>query len=88
MHAELPENLAQPWPKDPALAGYVRERIEQAFSGLPPKLRTAAVLALIEEKPYEEIAEELGISSGAVKSRIFRAVRLLRKKLKRLGVTP
>ena len=88
MHTALPENLAQPWPKDPALAKEVRERIEQAFSRLPPKLRTAAVLALIEEKPYEEIAEELGISIGAVKSRIFRAVRLLRKKLKRLGVTP
>jgi RNA polymerase sigma-70 factor (ECF subfamily) len=66
----------------------VRERIEQAFSGLPPKLRIAAVLALVEEKSYEEIAEELGISIGAVKSRIFRAVRLLRKKLERLGVTP
>jgi len=87
-HTTLPENLAQPWPKDPALAKEVRERIEQAFSGLPPKLRTAAVLALIEEKSYEEIAAELGISVGAVKSRIFRAVRLLRKRLERLGVTP
>jgi RNA polymerase sigma-70 factor, ECF subfamily len=87
-HISLPENLAQPWPKNPALAREARERIEQAFSALPPKLRTAAVLALIEEKSYEEIAEELGLSIGAVKSRIFRAVRLLRKKLERLGVTP
>src|SRR2546428_1331224 len=62
LHTSLPENLAQPWPKDPALGREVRERIEQAFSGLPPKLRiAAAVLALIEEKPYEEIAQELGI---------------------------
>src|SRR5438093_5755750 len=49
-HTSLPENLAQPWPRDPALARYVRERIEQAFSALPQKLRTAAVLALIEEE--------------------------------------
>jgi len=38
-----------------------------------------ATLALIEEQPYKEIAEALGISVGAVKVRVFRALRLLRK---------
>ncbi len=47
-----------------------------------------ATLALIEEKPYEEIAEALGTSVGTVKSRVFRAVRMLRTKLKRMGVEP
>jgi len=47
-----------------------------------------ATLALIEETPYPLIAEALGISVEAVKTREFRAVRLLRKKLKRLGVEP
>lgn len=42
----------------------------------------------IAEEPYEQIAEALGISVGAVKSRVFRAVRLLRSKLQRLGVEP
>ena len=50
------------------------------------KLRAAATLALVEEEPYEEIANALGISVGAVKSRVFRAVRLLQTKLKGLGV--
>jgi RNA polymerase sigma-70 factor, ECF subfamily len=66
----------------------VREAIVRAFGALPPKLRAAATLALIEEEPYDEIASALGISAGAVKSRVFRAVRLLRKKLERMGITP
>jgi DNA-directed RNA polymerase specialized sigma24 family protein len=35
----------------------------------------------VEERPHSEIAEALNISTAAVKSRLFRAVRLLRKKL-------
>jgi RNA polymerase sigma-70 factor (ECF subfamily) len=53
---------------------------------LPAKLRVAAVLALVEERPYQEIADALGISVGAVKLRVFRAVRNLRKQLKQMGV--
>jgi RNA polymerase sigma-70 factor (ECF subfamily) len=66
---------------DPAVEGESREAIERAFRELPPKLRAAATLALIEEQPYNEIAEGLGISVNGVKSRVFRAVRILRKKL-------
>jgi DNA-directed RNA polymerase specialized sigma24 family protein len=46
------------------------------------------VLALIEERPYKEIAEALGISVGAVKLRVFRALRFLRKELKEHGIEP
>jgi RNA polymerase sigma-70 factor (ECF subfamily) len=66
----------------------LRDRIEQAFGQLPVKLQVVARLALIEEQPYPEIAGALGISVGAVKSRVFRAVRLMRKKLKRMGIEP
>jgi len=66
----------------------VREAIIRAFGTLPPKLRAAATLALIEQEPYNEIASALDISVGAVKSRVFRAVHLLRKKLERMGITP
>lgn len=69
---------------DPA----VREAIRRAFVSLPAKLQVTAVLALIEEEPYDVIAEAQGISVGAVKSRVFRAVRLLRKKLERMGIKP
>lgn len=73
---------------DAAVQREERERIAQAFLELPAKLRVAATLALIEEEPYETIAEGLGISVGGVKTRVWRAVRQLRKKLKGLSVAP
>jgi RNA polymerase sigma-70 factor, ECF subfamily len=60
--------------------------IARAFDQLPPKLRIVATLSLIEEEPYEAIGEALGIGVGTVKTRRFRAVRLLRKKLNRMGI--
>jgi len=84
----LTENQAQVTPPNPAVQRNIRDRIEQAFTHLPAKLQVAARLALIEEQTYEEIAEALGISVGAVKSCVFRAVHLMRKKLKRMGIEP
>ena len=78
---ELPEELPGRVLQDPGVEKDVRERVGRAFAQLPPTLRIAATLALIEEESYHEIAEVLGISVGAVKLRVFRAVRLLRKKL-------
>ncbi len=87
-HRALSLSNGQGTPPDSAVQQDVRNRIERAFRELPAKLRVVATLALIEEKPYEEIAEALGISVGAVKTRVFRAVRRLREKLKRMGVEP
>jgi RNA polymerase sigma-70 factor (ECF subfamily) len=53
---------------------------------LSPRLRAAVLLALVEEEPYEEIARALGISVNAVKVRVFRGVRILRKELEKTGV--
>jgi RNA polymerase sigma-70 factor (ECF subfamily) len=83
---ELTENLgaeaqAHSGARDPAIQREVRERTRLAFQQLPPTLRAVAALALIEERPQSEIAEALNISTAAVKSRQFRAVRLLRRKL-------
>ncbi len=72
---------------DHLLQRETREKIQQAFRRLPAKLQVAATLALVEEQPYDEIADALGTSVGAVKLRVFRAVRILRKQLNRLGVT-
>lgn len=82
---EFSENSIQESPLDPAIQQDTRKLIQQAFNQLPPKLRLTAVLALVEEIPYEEIAESLGIPVGTVKSRVFRATRILRSKLKQLG---
>jgi RNA polymerase sigma-70 factor, ECF subfamily len=83
---ELPEDLACAGAADPAVHRESRERIKQAFFQLPAKYRLAATLALIEEEPYAKIAEAMGISEALVKIRVFRAVRMLRKKLNSLGV--
>ena len=65
-----------------------REKIQQAFRRLPAKLQVAAILALVEGRPYDEIADALGTSVGAVKVRVFRAVRILRQQLSHLGIRP
>jgi RNA polymerase sigma-70 factor (ECF subfamily) len=64
----------------------VSESVALAFSKLPPKLQVVAVLALVEERPYSEIADALGLPVGTVKSRVFRATRRLRTELARMGI--
>jgi RNA polymerase sigma-70 factor (ECF subfamily) len=73
---------------DPALAAEIREKTARAFTRLPPKLRVAALLAVVEEQPQAEVAAALGISVAAVKLRVFRVLRLLRKDLERQGIKP
>jgi len=85
---ELPGNLPAPPLPEPGVSEELRRKTAHVFRRLPPKLQVAATLALVEEQPYKEIAEALGISTGAVKVRVFRAVRILRKELKRQGVEP
>ena len=85
---ELPEDIPAPPEGDPAISAEIRTKTAAAFSRLPPKLRVAASLAVIEELPHKEIAAALGISISAVKVRVFRALRLLRKDLQQQGITP
>ncbi|PYX79552.1 MAG: hypothetical protein DMG70_27280 [Acidobacteria bacterium] len=86
--AELPAEIPGATSPDPVLAYELEDEIQRAFRRLPARLRIAAMLALGEERPYEEIAEALGTTAGAVKLRVFRAVRILRKQLRNAGVNP
>lgn len=72
---------------NPAMQRETRERTLRAFQQLPAKLRAVAALSLIEDVPHREIAEALNISTAAVKSRLFRAVRILRRKLANLDTS-
>lgn len=88
LEVELPADLPAPAGADPAIAGELRRATAMAFAKLPATLRVAAALAVVEERPQKEVGEALGISVGAVKLRVFRALRLLRKELLRQGITP
>ncbi len=56
--------------------------LHQAIDGLPEKYRIVVVLHYLEGLAYEEIAEVLFVPLGTVKTRLFRAKDLLRKKLR------
>lgn len=73
---------------DPVERNELRGAIREAFGRLPVRLRVAAVLALIERLPRREIADVLDISLSAVKMRVARALRMLRKSLERKGFRP
>ncbi len=87
---EVALEMDPPGPSKPdaAIQQETRQKIARAFAGLSPRLRAAATLALIEEEPYEQIAEGLGISVGGVKTRVARAVRKLQESLREQGVEP
>ena len=59
----------------------LRELLRQALQALPATLRTAVILRDLQELSYQEIADQLGLPEGTVKSRINRARNLLREKL-------
>ncbi|MGO9318263.1 MAG: RNA polymerase sigma factor [Terracidiphilus sp.] len=85
---EVCAELPAPSAADPAVTAEIRMKTALAFGRLPPKLRIAATLAVIEELPRKDVAAALGISVVAVKLRVFRALRLLRTDLERQGITP
>ena len=64
-----------------ALTGELREVLERAIGGLPPDYRTALVMHDVEGLSNPDIAETLGISLPAVKSRVHRSRLWVRKQL-------
>ena len=60
--------------------------VEQAIAALPDDQRLVIQLALVEGLPYDQIAAQLGVPEGTVKTRVARARARLRLGLRRLGV--
>jgi RNA polymerase sigma-70 factor (ECF subfamily) len=68
-------------PQDIAVTNEFQERVSAAMELLNVKHREVLVLRNVKSLSYEEIANQLGISIGTVKSRIARARESLRDRL-------
>ena len=62
----------------------LRVQLKQALETLPSTLRTAVVLRDLQELSYQEIADQLQLPEGTVKSRINRGRLELARQLKRM----
>ena len=66
---------------DPAAQGELRRALQSALDELPPDYRTAVVLRDVEGLTSQEIADGLGMTVAAAKTRIHRGRLYLRKRL-------
>lgn len=60
---------------------FFEDEVKNAVSNLPLAFREVVLYSDIEELSYEEISEIVGCPIGTVKSRLFRARKLLQKSL-------
>lgn len=74
------KGLELPDPKlGPSALGHL---LEGAIGKLPSKYKEAFLLRDVEQLPYEEVAQILGVPLGTVKSRVNRARAVLKDELK------
>ena len=67
---------------EPMIRRERKNKVHEAIGQLPEKYREVILKRHIEEKSYQEIAEEMDIPLGTVKAHIFRARELLYKYMK------
>ncbi len=87
--APLPEGYDPPDPSTDDLleSTEIRPTIEDGLAELPEKFAVALILVDVEGLPLREVSEILHIPVGTVKSRVFRARRMLAARLGNL-LTP
>jgi RNA polymerase sigma-70 factor (ECF subfamily) len=78
---ELPTTSRESDPQATAQLTELQKQVQKAIHSLPTKLRTVVVLHDMEGLSYEEVAQAAGCPVGTVKSRLFNARLLLRRKL-------
>jgi RNA polymerase sigma-70 factor (ECF subfamily) len=80
-HEDFSVSLPAPAPEEPRLADGQQQILHAALLRLPAAQRVPLVLHHFEEMSYDEIARQLGVSLGKVKTDIHRGREALRKKL-------
>jgi RNA polymerase sigma-70 factor (ECF subfamily) len=68
-------------PHDAVLDREQLDWVEGALLGLTPELRAVVVACLVNERPYVDVATELGLEIATVKKRVSRARARLRREL-------
>ena len=61
--------------------GDVRDAVDAAIAALPPAFRDVALLVDVHDHTYDSASAVLGVPVGTVRSRLFRARRLLQEHL-------
>ena len=62
--------------------------VEEALRRIAPDHRTAIVQTHLRGRPHGEVAAELGIPVGTLRSRVFYGLRSLRLAMQEMGVEP
>lgn len=68
-----------------AQSSEMHDRVSVAFARLSGEQREAVHLHVIEERPYAEVSARLGVSEQAVRARVSRGLRALRRASDRPG---
>jgi len=68
-------------PEQIVVGPVMEERLQEALASLPIDYRKAIMLCDVEQRSYQEIADQMQCAIGTVRSRIHRARVMLRKRL-------
>ncbi len=72
-YANIPANTFAPTPEDSYIRSQQRAQLEQYLERMTPRYRRLIELRFFKDYSYEEIATELGLPLGTVKTQIHRA---------------
>ena len=74
-------------PQAALLTNILPERLQNALDSLPEDFRLAVILIDLEDLPYQDAADILGLPVGTMRSRVSRGRMLMRKYLERAAPT-
>jgi RNA polymerase sigma-70 factor (ECF subfamily) len=78
----LSEQLTEPIEPEPANTGALDQRLHSALAALPELHRAALTLRYFEEMDYRTIENSLGLTNGAMRGILGRALTSMRKQLR------